>query len=494
MEAYAYAASIEKYYSLSSTFALAQGKTLPDFGRYHPNHPLGHLLTGFAFDFLKIPALGFMRFINIAGALCAGFFLYLVSLQLRLTRNAAAIAAAFFLASHAGLLAVLSGEWHMPPTALGLAALWQAIKYIENGLNAHLRMTALLLSIGVCYNISAAAFAIPIAGVLCFVRPLRERWRELALAGFIGAFPICVVYFVIPPVLFGFRSLEDFLRTFLIYTHLKHVRYTFFAWPVMAIRALFNAFVTSPVDLTIHLICVGLFFSTILTVGWKFSRSGLERPVKILLIAIPAWWFLAQWIVGARAEGINAWLTPLPILCLIIIKVFSEFRKWHIFFMASLPLLTLTWNLWCLVIPNSLYDSNQIFLFNPPQNISKATPVAFVVGNLVVTMPEIWRAGSELGFRNQELFYPCCGEDNYQIRLKKWLRTHPDAIIVSDFAPEWTESLLRANNFHHLRWSNRQESWPVKLLPATLFVVHEPGYRYRKSLTVWLPPDQLPLY
>src|SRR5687767_10276803 len=74
MEAYSYAASIEKYYNIATTFALTQGEYLPDFGRYHPNHPLGHVLAGLAYDWLKIPALDWMRFTNIVSTLAAGLF------------------------------------------------------------------------------------------------------------------------------------------------------------------------------------------------------------------------------------------------------------------------------------------------------------------------------------------------------------------------------------------------------------------------------------
>lgn len=493
MEPYAYAAAIEKYYSLSATFAIAQGEYLPDFSRYHPNHPLGHILAGVAFDSLRVPALYFLRCVNILSALAAGFFLYLISRQIRLSSSGAGLVSGLFLGTHAGLLSVFSGEWHIPAIALSLAGLWQAICHMQNGSRRSLYLTSLLFAMAVCYHMAALSIVVPVAVVIFFLHPLRGRWRALLIAGSIGSTLICLMYFVLPFFIFRFESISNFLGTFLIYKHLSHVRYAGIDWVTVAGQTAFNAFAITPQKLNYQNIFTGFFFLTVALSMWQFFRSHIQISLRILVLAILIWWPVAQALFDARADGMNGWIFLLPFLCLIIIKGICGLHTHAIRFAALLAALVFTWNTAQAILPNSFYKQNDIFLFDLPQNIPKTTPIAFVLSNPVLTMSDIWYAGSRLGYRNQADFFPCCGEADYVFRLRRWLRANPGAIIVSDGIPEATEVLLFRERLNYVRWRDRSVSWPATLLPATIFVRREPDYRYYKRMTIWLPAERMPI-
>ncbi|MBX3720274.1 MAG: hypothetical protein KF713_00410 [Turneriella sp.] len=491
MEAYSYAAGIEKYYNLSSTFALAQGQHLPDFGRYHLNHPLGHVLAGLAFDALKIPAHHWMRFTNIISALAAALFLYLFSLRLRLSKNVSTLACALFLATHAALLAVFSGEWHMPSLALSLAGAWQILLYWQENKTRNLNIAALLLCIAVCYHTAALSFSVCLSVALILTR--WKNLRKILTAGAVAGAIIIIVYFVLPFFILRFESFSDFWRTFFIYKYLTHVRYGAFDWFLVAIQTLFHSFFFIPATLPVMNWFAIPFFIAMIAACWRFFRSHADLPVKLFFIFMLVGWPAALAIVGTRANGLNGLIFMLPLICVIVAQALHDLHRRAILIGFTLPVILVTWNFYHLILPNHLHNRDDIFLFKPPRQIPATTPVAFIAGELVLTIGEIWHAGSELDFRNQAVFYPCCGEDSYLFRLRRWLRANPGAVIVSDAAPELIERFLQGEGLQYVRWLDRQVNWPASLIPATLYFKRDPDYQYHKRLIIWLPPEKVPL-
>jgi hypothetical protein len=491
MEAYSYAAGIERYYNIATTFSLSQGEYLPDFGRYHPNHPLGHVIAGLAFDWLKVPALSWMRFINIVSTLAAAVLVYLLALQIRLSKGAATVAVSIFLTTHSVLFTVYSGEWHMPSLALSLAGTWQVLFFVLRGTKKHLYTGACLLCIAVCYHTAALSYSVCLAVLLVFVR--RNHWRELLIAGTTAAFVIILVYFVLPFFALHFVKPSDFLRTFFMYAHLEHPRFGGFSWVLAVMQTLFHGFFFIPATIPIMNWFAIPFFLGISVAAWKFFRSNIEIPVKVFFVFMLFGWPIALAIVGSRANAIVGWISMLPLLCLIVAYALDSLHKRLVFIAVIVPVFLLLWNFYHLVLPNHFYKRENVHLIKLPDNTPKTTPIAFVVNELVLTISEIWYAGSELNYRNQNVFYPCCGEDSYLFRLRRWLRANPGAVVVSDGAPERTERFFRFEKLNYVRWLDRSVSWPASLLPATLYFIRDPGYEYQKRLIVWLPVDKVPL-
>lgn len=488
MEAYSYAAGIERYYNISTTFALSQGDYLPDFGRYHPNHPLGHVLAGMAYDWLNIPALAWMRLTNIVSTLAAALFVYLLAVQMHLTRATAISATALFLCTHSALFAVFSGEWHMPSLALSLAGTWQVLFYALNGARKPLYLGAFLLCIAVCYHTAALSYSVCLFVLLAYFR--RKEWRQLLIVSGAALIVIVVVYFVLPFLIFHFKNPSDFLRAFFMYAHLEHTRFGGIAWLLAFVQTIFHGFLFLPASIPIMSWFVFPFLLGICAAGWKFFRSSVALPIKVLFVFMLFGWPISVAISGSRANAINGWISMMPLLCIMVTYAICNVHKRLIFLAAVVPILVLGWNFYHVIMPNHFYKREDVHLVKLPENMPKNTPVVFVVNELVLTISEIWYAGSELDYRNQNVFYPCCGEDSYLFRLRRWLRANPGAVIFSDGNPEIIDRFLKSEQLDYVRWYDRQVTWPASLLPATLYFIREPDYKYRKRLVAWLPGNR----
>lgn len=492
-EPYNYATAIEGYFRNSAGFELAQGQNLPDFGRYHPNHPMGHMLAGWAFDWLNIPALSWMRFVNIAGALFAGLFLYQICRHFHFAESISALVVALFLSTYIGMFTVLSGEWHIPAIALSLAGIWQIFSYIEAGEGKYLRRGSLLLAIASCYHLWAFFYLIPIGVVLLFVRPIKTSWRELVIAGLSVFLIVCLAYVIIPFFLFQFRSLEEFLRTFLVYKYLNHVRYDGVEWLQMTARSVLHTFMYTPVRFKETDFFVPIFFFAMAFTFWKFSKIERALLKKAIVMAIPLWWPIMQLITGARPDGLLGWLFAWPFVCLIIVTVIASFHRRAVFFCAGLTVFVFSWNFVMTYFPNSRSKSENVFYFSVPGQISTTTPVAFVISQPLLMMGDIWYAGSKLGYRNQMHFMPCCGENNYMGHLRRWAVMNPGFVLVSDGRQRELESFIRAQGLRYRLWSDRQGEWPSSLIQTTLYVQHKAPNFYPKRLTIWVPENGLRL-
>ncbi len=489
-EPYNYATAIEGYFRNSVGFELAQGQMLPDFGRYHPNHPLGHLLAGWAFDWLKVPALSWMRFANILGALLAGLFLYQISRHFQFAKNISALAVALFLSTHIGMFTVLSGEWHIPAIALSLAGIGQIFSYIDAGEVKYLRRGSLLFAVASCYHLWAIFYLIPIGMVLLFVRPIKKSWRELLSVGLMIFLLLFVVYVIVPFVLFRFRSSEEFLRTFLVYKYLNHVRYDGVEWLIMTARAILHTFMYTPVRFQGTDSVVVLFFIAQAFTFWKFYKSERPAPKKAIIMLIPIWWPIMQLVTGARPDGLLGWLFAWPFVSLIIIKAISDLHRRAKYFCAGLTVFVFSFNFAFAYYPNSQSKSENVFYFNLPQQIPATTPVAFVISQPLLMMGEIWYAGSKLGYRNQMHFMPCCGENNYLGHLKRWANDHPGFVLVTDGRQEALENFIRGQGLNYELWSDRQGDWPSSLIQTTLYIQHKAPNFYPKRLTIWVPENR----
>lgn len=490
-EVYDYAAAIEKYYRNSVGFSLSQGFDLPDFGRYHPNHPLGHVLAAGAYDFLSIPAMTWLKFSNITGAIMAGIFLYLLQLQMKIFRALSAAAVAFFLGTYCGLFTVLSGEWHMPALALSLGAYWQLVKYSENRLVRHLYIASVLFSAAVCYHLAAFFYVVPLTIGMLACDYKKRDYQAFLISGLIVAIPMLLVYVIVPFIIFSFQSFEEFKRTFFAYKHLSHARYDGLDWLVMAARTICHSFVYSLATNNLIYIFSLFFMIVIALASWAFCYLRFARIQSFLVVGTPIWWIGAHWVTGARPDALLGWLFALPFLCIVFIQVLSRIRLAGRFLAYSIPFAALFWNVYAAILPNSLSRPENASFVAMPKNLDSNTPIAFVVSHPVLTQVEIWHTGSKLGFRNQTHFMPCCGENNYFARLKRWTSQNPGFVIIADGRHDAIENFLASQKIPYKRWLDVRADWPSTLVPTTLFVQHKAAPFYRKSLTIWVPTSAL---
>jgi hypothetical protein len=487
LEPYAYAAGIEKYYDFSTLFSLASGTSLPDFGRYHPNHPLGHALAGVIYDWLGIPALSWMKGINGISGLVSGFFLYVIILETQISKKIATLTVALYMSTHFAWLAIFSGEWHMPALALSLAGIWRAMIYIRWGNSHHLYQAAVLIGLAACYHMNSFFFTIPLGSILLFIRPWRERWREILIAGMILGALLLTCYVIIPCILFGFSSPDDFFRTFFIYKGLRPTPYAGFEWLQIALRTLFHGFAFLYAGMPYIDIFAFAFVISFLSLLVKFCISDVMRPMKIMLVVMTVFWLTGHWLFGVRPDALNGWLFAAPFLCLIIVKAMIDFHPRIIIIAAALPVALCGWNLKHWLLPNAMKKPNEVFLFQLPVTEPVTTPVGFIVHQPPFSFAEIWHAGSQLGYKNQKTFFPCCGERGFQDRLISWLRMHKRALLVSDGNFAQIEELMKSQGLRYERLLDQIANWPASMTPATVYLPLKAPLQLRKRIVIWRP-------
>jgi hypothetical protein len=375
----------------------------------------------------------------------------------------------------------------MPALALSLAGFYLTFLYIDEGKPRKLYQASLLFAIAACYHLAACFFLVPIGVTLLVIRPFRERWRELVKAGLLILAILVVTYVVIPFILFRFPSFDEFLRTFLVYKYLNHVRYSGFEWLLMAGRTILHTVIYTPAHLIAMDFLVLTHFAVMAFCFWRFSRIPMARAKKAIILVTPVWWVAVHWVFGARPDALLGWLFVLPLASIIVVKALADLHPKIIAALPILPFIILGWNISLAILPNSLSKPENIFYFNLPVQTPVTTPIAFVTSHPLLMESEIWYAGSKLGYRNQAHFLPCCGEHNYYGRLKNWAKANPGFVLIADGRHAVIENFLRSEGLSYKKWMDRRADWPSSLIPTTLYVQHSAPPTYGKVLTIWVP-------
>lgn len=485
LEPYAYAAGIEGYYDFSRLFSLAAGEQFPDFGRYHPNHPIGHALAGVAFDVLGVPALTWMRAINGVAALSVGFFLYLLSLALRLDRFKATLTVAVFYSTHFTALATLSGEWHMPALALNIIGVYRLVFYVENKRPRYLYEATAWMTLGACYHMNASFIMVYLGLMLLVVRPPWKYPIEMLIAALIFIIPILVVYVLAPVFLFKFSSFKEFANLFLVYTKLNPTPYAGLDWMVTALKTFCHGFLFIFPGMQYLTVYMVIFFCLFLLALMGFVRSSMAASFRWLFFILPFAWLFGPRLINSRPDALNGWLFIVPYLSIVIVAGFCSLNERLRIPVAVIAACLFAWNFFHWTLPNASKTSGDIFLLTDAQLTDETAPIGFVVHSPPVSFPEIWYAGSKLNLRKQATFFPCCGEKAYRENVIKWLKEKDRAFLVSDDQFGEIQTLLHENRIPIRRVAERNARWLLGLTPSTVYIPLKNPLRRRKKILIW---------
>ncbi|MBL8034341.1 MAG: hypothetical protein JNJ69_11600 [Leptospiraceae bacterium] len=497
IESYAYAMGIERYYDLSQTFV--QGQTaiaLPDFARYHPNHPAVHWIAGKLFDCCALPGFTALRLFNIFGALLTLWFVYQSALLLWRRQGIAFAVASITAFSYVFWAAALSAEVHLSSVWLLSAAMFFLLRYLlaeGQNTNRTVSIAAMLFVGAMAFHLYAVFAAIPAGVALLFTGG--KRYRAFALAATIVITGFFLFYVVFLAIELRIESPRRYFDTMLMYTRLTHVRYHgaewFGMWFKTALQSLVYGF--SPLSVAIKTI-VG---STIVFSAFLFQRSGLPRSVKILLLGWPSVYILLNIIFGGRADGINGWLFSLPVLAILSGALFVRLEgksEWRVY-LALFPLLIVVANFFSAILPASKPENKEIIFLEAfkADGIAGSSavqpvllPVVFAVADPVLTYAEMWQIGSQLGYRQQKLVLFCCGSERPEEQLLQVLRENKGSmLLISDALDTKMEGLLKRSgrNANMLREQSGEISqvW----MPSSIYFSRPADYRVLKRIRLW---------
>jgi len=491
MEPYAYAAAIEGYYDLSQSFSVAQGYPLPNFSRYHPNHPLGHALLGAVYDLFSVPALEGMFFLNMVSILISAVFLYLLCLYFNFKPLAAALTSALFLSSYVSLFAVFSGEFHAPALALAMGGVWQACVFIDTWKKKALWYATLFFTCASVYHLDALFLTI-LMGFFVLYYVLKEKQFHAVIFPFLFfIISLIIFYIVIPVYIFKLHSVDDFFKYFFIYVHKDAPQFSIFAWLWAMHRTMLDAVVFVIPITEIVLKATVAFWLFFLWKAIDFWKNAVRVKSAKMATFIFTAGVLAYAILGVRPDGLLGWLYLIPFLFIFVSNSTRNANAWSLSLRLVVVLAILSWNILFAIWPNSIQRDSDRFFFDLPREISKDVPIAFVIGGDPVLMhSEAWYAGSKRGYRNQTFFLPAYGEYNFPQNLDRWLKEYPKGVVVTDKYQANLEQLLLRHKQVRTRWLDRAAQWPEQAVPITLNVERGRNFFYNKRLTVWIPKEE----
>jgi hypothetical protein len=232
VEPYTYAAGVDGYYNVATTFATAQpDKKLPNFSRYHPNHPLLHFSAGYLHDLTGIGGMELFKAFNLIAALCSLVLIYLLVMQLGLKRETALFTTLAAIFMYAFWVGALSAEVHLPAVALQLLSARYLVKYLQSTAAAHrnLRVATLFFALATAVHLATCFWGLAFAAAL-LSHKVQNRWRIWAECALIYTLIILFVYGLLLVKILEIESFDLYKATMLIYSHLLHVRYSGLEW------------------------------------------------------------------------------------------------------------------------------------------------------------------------------------------------------------------------------------------------------------------------
>ncbi|GAB4432268.1 MAG: hypothetical protein OHK0011_15110 [Turneriella sp.] len=211
-ESYLYAAGIEGFIDISALYNVFVPEIrMPDFSRFHPNHPLPHLLvywlrSGFAAAGFELPALEILVALNLLFSAVAIFWICRIAVTLTADR-----AMSFLFALVAGFSPVFwfsagSAETYEIAYCLMVLAFTQMLSPYSSESVKRTTAKALVFSLAFCFHFGVALFALPVMAFY-LVSALRQKsLRPVLSLTLFGT--ICLTVFLLVYVL-AFLSLHE---------------------------------------------------------------------------------------------------------------------------------------------------------------------------------------------------------------------------------------------------------------------------------------------
>lgn len=229
-EAYMYAASHEGFLQLADMFsAVHGGQVLPDISRYHPYHPLFHILVKAIWQGASAVAgpLGFTPsaltvavVVNKASAVAVVCLAWQIFTRLLGDRVSAlgAVAGMFF--TKAFLFGAFSGDAHILSLALFLGSLFLVLLPLRDSTVERRRvlLAAVLFSLGASVNLAIFFYGLVPLAVLAHAR----RFQAALLALSVSATLLFSMYVVLPVAWLGLPDVDAYQRLFSIYSYMAH--------------------------------------------------------------------------------------------------------------------------------------------------------------------------------------------------------------------------------------------------------------------------------
>lgn len=495
IEPYIYATAIEGMYDLKVTFAEANPNArLPDFSRFHPNHPLQHFVIGKLYDKTHWPALKIASAINFIFSLVALLFLFLTCKIVIPQNSIALMATACSAASTVFWLGTLSGEVHMPAFAMLSVAGWYLCRFLvaEKKREKLLLLSGFFFSLAATLHMGVFFAAIPAAAaVIADWRKAPQKRPHLLYYGAVVSMVlvmVALVYVALVVMVLELKSWPEYRDTMAIYAHIIPIPYSGFAWLLTITKTYLHSLVFgfgSAVLFGKILLALSLASGAVV-----FARSRHSLPIKLVFLLMLPFYFFSHFFFSIRPDALNGWLFVLPAFTVPMaytIRIARAKLRFRSFGVAIFVLFFMA-NFMQIILPNSRtpaerYSYTTAFLSTTPTP-SPFPRILVIAKDPVLTFADVYEMVQRTGRRTLEFIWSCCGRTHYRsLLIEKIQKGQIDWIISDDLASETPELLQNAGIKYEILFDQSGEISP-HLLPASIYFERPPDYRVLKRIQI----------
>lgn len=424
-EAYMYAASAEGFFRMSEMFSAVYGDApVPEISRFHPYHPLFHMLVEailwagrfVAGDSANLSALTIAVVVNKLSALAAAVLAFRILSRLLRDPLAAVIAVGGMVLTKAFLFGAFSGDAHVLSLALFLGTLDLVLRSdpSERSEVRRAALAAALFSVGVGMNLAIFFYGLlPLAVLL-----VGRRFKATAVAVGLSALLLFGLYVVTPVVLFDLKDLDAFTRLFSIYGYLPAPEGSL---PVLALYFVdaVSAGLVGGIDALSAgaRVLIGLLLVGGAVCLWRAPSSGTPR------------FWVAMWIGGFAigelamhtVKSVNGTIYVMLPLFALVGYLLRALRSRRVLFSLVVAALVAVGSVNVAKVVVSKALAGQVAaprlaaLRNPP---AADTPVAILITHMSL-FQEIYHLGHDRGFTEMRAFIPT--ESASSAALERWV-------------------------------------------------------------------------
>lgn len=488
-----YAAAVEHNYDLASTFAEANpAAKLPDFSRFHPNHPLQHALAGVMHDKMGMRALDVLRLLNALAALVALFALYRTLRLLRCRSTHALLATGMTATTLVFWMSALTGEVHMPAFAFACLAGKYLVRYFSHAPRnpRFLFFASLCFAVAGSLHIGALFLALPAVTALAadFLKrnSVAIRWLFLSAMAVVGS--LLFVYVFLVAVVLHISSVRQYADLVSIYAHLSYQQFSAGQWLSTILLTYLESLFAGQAVGFMFVKCALLIVA--LAGSWLFAHSKRTLATKIMFLTAVPFYFASHLVFQVRPDALNGWLFVLPAFSVAMAFSFRYLARWRDFPIA-IPLVALVpiaMNSALAILPNATVAMETIHYLNAikPTVMAEAatTRVVAVAKDPVITFPDLYDFSGGFPDGTVRILWACCGRTSYQATLLDMARNRTAQWFINDDLSGETTGLFDKAGIHYDVVLDREGEIDPRTLPSSIFFRRDPHYRVFKRMQV----------
>lgn len=487
-ESYMYGAAGDGYFDIAAFFSQfsPHSAPLPNIADYHPNHPLGHLVTAIIRKITGLHTLQIMKGLN--GIFAVLFIpVCFFTCQLFVKKPLyAAIGTGFFIFTHTFWLLALSCEAFMPAITCVTAATYFLLKYlIQEKLHCKtLSISGIFYFLAGAFHLSTFLWIIPATFSVIIHKKAREKTAHWLTTLSVIALGYILFYVILMVYMLNISSVKEFFETCFIYNRLSTASFPILFWIQMALESIGHTIVTTPSSWS--LLGGLVVLSGILCSSLIFFTKKLKNVHFLFFFVWFITYLILSEIIRGRPDAVHLWcviLLPLPICISFTIEFFSHKKPAFKYFIYLITFIIPCINFSFAILPKFLMiKKDVVYIENPDRE--KQTPIVFVMSNSRVSMADLWTLGTEYGFKNITIFLPQASK-YFQENFLKFIKGKKNILLFSDDTTGIFDKYLvyyKIKTFTlHSRQGMVQKNWLHESM-------NSPWYKqesFKKNLTVY---------